>query len=377
MPLIKTNILSRYLVREALSSVAVVTFLLLLIFLSHHLVRLLSYAASGKVAANILLQLIGFEIPYLLAFLLPLGFYLGVIWAYGGMYANNELRVMHACGMSLQRLLKQLGVLAVIVMAIVLVLMLWVNPLIAKAKDQIISRSKATDNIVDAVLPGRFQASRDGSRVMYVEQISRDHKEANNIFIADQKKDPTNISNSRWTVVSAVRGYQTRDHVTQNRFLVAEQGNRYEGTPGQNDYKVIQFKKYMVHEPDSQMKTQHQAQEGIPTNQLWNSYDKPGNAAELQWRLSIPLSVLLLAVLAIPLSQVKPRQGRYVQLLIAVLIYILYVNLLFVSRNWIEQKMLPIGLGMWWVHLLLLILIAWMFMSLLGKSFSSIFRRSA
>jgi len=377
MPLIKTNILSRYLVREALSSVAVVTFLLLLIFLSHHLVRLLSYAASGKVAANILLQLIGFEIPYLLAFLLPLGFYLGVIWAYGGMYANNELRVMHACGMSLQRLLKQLGVLAVIVMAIVLVLMLWVNPLIAKAKDQIISRSKATDNIVDAVLPGRFQASRDGSRVMYVEQISRDHKEANNIFIADQKKDPTNISNSRWTVVSAVRGYQTRDHVTQNRFLVAEQGNRYEGTPGQNDYKVIQFKKYMVHEPDSQMKTQHQAQEGIPTNQLWNSYDKPGNAAELQWRLSIPLSVLLLAVLAIPLSQVKPRQGRYVQLLIAVLIYILYVNLLFVSRNWIEQKMLPIGLGMWWVHLLLLILIAWMFMSQLGKSFSSIFRRSA
>ena len=377
MLLIKTNILSRYLVREALSSVAVVTFLLLLIFLSHHLVRLLSYAASGKVAANILLQLIGFEIPYLLAFLLPLGFYLGVIWAYGGMYANNELRVMHACGMSLQRLLKQLSLLAVMVMAIVLVLMLWVNPLIAKAKDQIIARSKATDNIVDAVLPGRFQASRDGSRVMYVEQISRDHKEANNVFIADQKKDPTNISNSRWTVVSAVRGYQTREHATQNRFLVAEQGNRYEGTPGQNDYKVIQFKKYMVREPDSQMKTEHQDQEGIPTKQLWNSYDKPGNAAELQWRLSIPLSVLLLAVLAIPLSQVKPRQGRYVQLLIAVLIYVLYVNLLFVSRNWIEQKMLPIGLGMWWVHLLLLILIAWMFMSQLGKNFSSIFRRSA
>lgn len=355
---LKNNILSRYLTREVLSSVVAVTALMLLIFLSNELVRFLGYAALGKLAANILFQLMGYEIPYLLAFLLPLGVYLGIIWAYGGMYANNELRIVHACGVSFGRLLKQTCLFAAVVTLLVFVLMLWVNPWIAKAKNQIFAQGKAADNMIDAILPGRFQVSRNGKRVVYVEHLSRNHKRADNVFIADQKIEPSDMGINRWNVVSAARGYQIKDTENQNRFLVAEEGNRYEGMPGQNNYKVIQFQKYIVRVPDIQMNLQHQEQEEIPTKQLWQMYQDPKSAAELQWRLSIPLSVMLLAILAIPLSQVKPRQGRYVQLLVAILIYIVYVNLLFVARSWVEQKIIPIGLGVWWVHLLLLVFAA-------------------
>jgi lipopolysaccharide export system permease protein len=349
-------IISRYLSKEITGALFAVTFVFLLVFLSNWLVRYLSYAASGKLAANILLQLMGFEIPYLLALLLPLGLYLGIVLAYGRLYADNEMRVLQACGLSTKRLITMTSGVVLVVMAVVLVLMLWVNPWIANVKGKLIAHSVASENVLDTLMPGRFQVSNDGRRVVYVEKISRNRQHAENLFIADQHQAYADESNSEWMVVSAEQGSQVKDLATGDRFIVAENGFRYEGVPGENEYKIIQFKKYSVLIPQSLIKINHQEQEAIPTSTLWKTYDIPQNAAELQWRFSIAFSALLLALLAIPLSYVRPRHGKYSQLLPAILIYIVYVNLLFVARNWIELKILPIALGMWWVHLLLFLL---------------------
>ncbi len=344
-------IISRYLTKEVLNALLAVTFVLLLLFLSNQLVRYLNYAASGKIAANILLQLLGFEIPHLLAVLLPLGLYLGAILAYGRLYADSEMRVMHAYGLSIRRLVFITGMMAALVMVVVSVLVLWINPWIQGQKEKVMAQS-GTNNVLDTLMPGRFRVSNDGKRVIYIENISRNRKQADNVFIADERKNPApDSTNNLWTILSASAGYQTRAAETPGHFIVAVDGYRYEGSPGQNDYKIIQFKKYAVRMPEM-TNTKRQEQEAIPTLQLFSAYHDPELAAELQWRLSIPLSALLLALLAIPLSQVKPRQGRYSVLFPAVLIYVVYVNLLFVARNLIEQKVLSVNVGMWWVHLL-------------------------
>ena len=350
-------IISRYLTKEVFNTLLAVTFIILLIFLSNKLVRYLSYAAVGKVAPNIVLQLMGFEIPYLLALLLPLGLYLAILLAYGRLYADSELRVLHGCGLSVGRLIAITSMLALTITAIVVILTLWVNPWIATQKSKLIAYSLSTDNLLNNLMPGRFQVSPDGRRVFYVERISRNHKQANNIFIADQGKNPGPESYSSWTVVSAANGSHMKDHVTQDRFIVATDGYRYEGVPGQNDFKIIQFKKYAVRMPNTTMVSKRDEQEAISTAALWKNYQKPENASELQWRFSIPISALLLGLLAIPLSQVQPRHGRYSQLAPAILIYIVYMNMLFVARNWVEQKVLPISLGMWWVHGIVLVLV--------------------
>jgi lipopolysaccharide export system permease protein len=345
-------IISRYLKKEISGALLAVTFVLLLIFLSHELVRYLGYAASGKWAANILLQLMGFDIPYLLALLLPLGLYLGIILAYGRLYAESEMRVLQACGVGVRKLLWITGTLAGVVSLIVLVLMLWLNPWIANQKGKLIARSISSENVLDTLMPGRFQASPDGKRVVYVEKISRSRADAENLFIAEQTKK----QNGDWVVVSANQGGQQLDPVSKERLIVASDGFRYEGTPGQKEYQIIQFKKYSVFAPRTIVNIKHQEQEAISTASLWKSYENPGHAAELQWRFSIALSAFLLAFIAIPLSQLKPRQSKYAQLLPAVLIYLIYVNLLFVARNWIEQRYLPVSVGMWWVHLIFLML---------------------
>jgi lipopolysaccharide export system permease protein len=349
-------IIFRYLTKEVFQSLFAVTFVLLLIFLSNQLVRYLSYAASGKIPASILLQLMGLEIPYLLAVLLPLGLYLGILLTYGRLYADNELRVMQAYGLSTQKLMIITGSFAIFMMIVVSALTFFVNPLIASQKDKLIAKGISTQNLFDSLIPGRFQLSGDDKRVIYVEKVARNHKEAQNIFVAEQKTAPSDAlpESTSWAVLSAASGYQTRNPLNHDRFVVATEGYRYEGVPGQLDYKIIQFKKYAIRIPAQEFRSQRQLEEAIPTLTLWSNDHDPKNAAELQWRISLPLSLLLLAILAVPMSYIRPRQSRYAQVLSAILIYVIYMNLLFVARDWVEHDYIPGHFGMGWVHILFL-----------------------
>lgn len=350
-------IISRYLTKEVFNTLIAVTFVLLLIFLSNQLVRYLGYAASGKIAASVVLQIMGFEIPYLLALLLPLGLFLGIILTYGRLYADNELRVMMAYGLSPRALLSITCYIGLVVALVIMILMFWVNPFLASAKDNLLNKHISKQNLLEMLMPGRFQLTGDDRRVVYVEKITRDHKEAQNLFIADQKATTNDTEIASWNVISAARGYQIRDPKTHERFVVATDGYRYEGTPGQNQYKIIQFKKYSVRIPDKEIDVPREVQEVMSTWNLWTHYQNPHNAAEFQWRFSIPLSAFLLAILAIPFGYTRPRQNRYARLFPAILIYVVYMNLLLVMRDWVDKAKLTSSLGMWWVHIAFILLI--------------------
>jgi lipopolysaccharide export system permease protein len=196
--------------------------------------------------------------------------------------------------------------------------------------------------------PGRFQVLGDGKFVIYIEGLTRNRKLANNLFIA--KEYPQGENNSRWDVVIASLAHQAKDRVSHEKLIVSNEGYRYEGTPGQNDYKIIQFESYAIKLPIDAINNTSLEQEARPTLTLWGKSHNRAAAAELQWRVSMPLAVIVLSFLAIPLCRVGPRKGRYANFIIAMLIYIVYINLLVVSRNWLEQKVITRAVGLWWVH---------------------------
>ena len=350
-------IIKRYLTREILNSLLAVITVLMLAFLVQQTVRYLNYAAIGKIPTNVLLELVSFEVPYLLALLLPLGLYLGILLAYGRLYADNEMSILQLSGFGNERIIRLTVSIALIVTGVVLVLMLWVNPWVSTQRQQVMESDEATMHLLQTIIPGRFQVSPDGTHVIYVEKISRDHQRAENVFVAQAKKDPDSQDQESWMIVSANQGYQVKAPDSSDQFFVTLDGFRYEGVPGQNDYKITQFGKYSVRIPQVDARTTHQANETLSTLDLWNDYGNPKRAAELQWRFSMAIATFLLAMLAVPLSNVRPRKGRYLILLPAIIIYIVYFNLLFAARHWIEQGMVPILAGMWWVHALLILFI--------------------
>lgn len=350
-------IISRYLTREVVNALFAVTIILLLAFLCQQIVRYLNYAAIGKIPTDILLQLVSFEIPYLLAFLLPLGLYIGILIAYGRLYAENEMSILQLYGFNQFRFYRLTALIAFFVTLIVLFLMLWLNPWISTKRQRLMASDQATMHLVETLMPGRFQVSPDGEHVMYVEKLSRDRERAQNVFLAQEKKNTDPTLQNPWMLVFANEGYQSKDKATQDPLFVLTDGHRYEGIPGQNDYKITQFRQYTIRIPKSEIHITHQEDETLPMSQLWADYHQPKRAAELQWRFSIAISAFLLALLAVPLSRVKPKQSRYIALLPAILLYIIYIDLLFVARHWLEQGNINIEIGMWWVHALFFLVI--------------------
>jgi len=334
-------IIDRYLIKEVAQTLFAVTVILLLIFLSQQLVHYLSYAVSGKISPQILLQIVGFLLPWLLGFLLPLALYFAILLTYSRLYADNELRVMHASGLTVLRLFGLTSIFAVLVALAAMVLMLWVNPLIAYGRQQALM-NQSVGALIDTVMPGQFKVLQNGRRVIYVEKINHIKRQASNVFMAE--KNPT----AGWMVSSADKAYSVEKNDQQ--WLVAPNGYRYKGVPGEKNYQIVKFGSYHVLVPDLTSFTRPRITESIPTSELLHSYSNPTYAAEFQWRCSIPISVMLLALLAVIFSRVAPRRGRYAMLLPGILVYIIYMNLLFLARHFVEQKTISIDLGLWWVH---------------------------
>jgi len=343
-------IITRYLSREVLNALLAVTSVLLLALLCQQAVRYLNYIAIGKVPTDVFLKLLSFEIPYLLTLLLPIGLYLGILLAYGRLYADNEMAVLQLSGFNQKRLLRFTMWIAILVSLLVLFLMLWINPWVSVKQRQAMESDEATLHLIQTMSPGRFQVSPDGSRVLYVEKLSRDRERAETVFLAQDKNNADNTEQRSWMLVLANQGYQVKNKISHEPYFVTVDGYRYEGTPGQNDYKVIQFKKYAVRVNQPATHTIHQEDETLSMTQLYNDYDNPKRAAELQWRISLAIATFLLGLLAVPLSCVRPRQGRYAILFPAVLVYIVYMQMLYMARHWMVQGLVPIAIGLWWVH---------------------------
>lgn len=362
-------IITKYLNKEVFITLLSVTFVLLFIFISQEFVKYLAQAAEGKLPISIVLKMMLFTIPYLLGILLPLGFYLGVLLAYGRLYVDSEMTVLTACGIGQGYMVKTTLLQAILVTAVVAFLTLWLNPVLSAYTEKLRASAKESISLVQTVMPGQFKAFANGAQVYYVDKMSRDRKQMQGIFIAQQvpaakRNDAlSNVGQTKpnkarhtatWEILSASRGFQYIDSETGDRFLVGEDGYSYKGVPGSVDFRIVQYKTLgvRVDTPDEDVDIDEQA--AVPTRQLWQiAKNDIAAAAELQTRLSSPLMVLLLGFLAVPLSRVKPRQGKYAKLLPSILIYVLYANLMFVGKGWIESGKLSPQIGLWWLHVVI------------------------
>lgn len=359
-------IISRYFAKQVYATVFAVTLVLVLIFLVNQSIRFLTQAATGHLAAGAVLDLILLELPYLLGLLLPLGLYLGVLIAYSRLYADQEMTVLFAAGMSRWQLLKTTLLISSLVFVVVCLLMFFLNPFLAQKKNKIMASTAAT-NLVAALVPGTFKISQNGQRVIYVGSVSRDHKTAKNLFVADAP-DPASANSKHhlqegqaegWVITSSQRGYQRNEGKNKDLFIIAEDGYRYQGTPGQQDFEVTKYKQYGVELPKEE--DNNFISQDSDAISSWQLLKNPENSlrakVEWQWRMALPISSVLLAILAQLLSRVEPRHGRFQQLIPAILIYIVYANMIFVARNWMYHEKTPAVIGLWWVHGALLLLI--------------------
>ncbi len=325
-----------------------VTLVLLLIFMSGRFVRYLAKAAAGGISPDILLAIMAYRLPAFLELILPLGFFIGVLLAYGRMYLESEMTVLHACGFSQKRLIFTSLVFSLIVAIVVGALSLFLSPWGFQNVDRLLAeQSKKTE--FEMLLPGRFQSFDTVKSVVYTESISDDKKVMTNVFIAAKTDHDDSLN-----LIHANSGSQLIDS-EGDRYLILNDGTRYLGQPGKLNYQSIEFKSYgmKIEEVDAEAKSIDD--ESISSIDLWRE-DTLEARSLLQWRISLPLILPVMTLLAVSISRVNPRQGRFAHLFPAMLVYIAYLGLLIVARKSLAKGELPEWVGLWSVHVLFLVL---------------------
>ncbi len=331
--------LDRYLLREVIQTWVAVTFVLLAIMLSSRFARYLGEAAAGQLPAEVVFTLLGLTSVQYLTVLVPVSLFLAVMLALGRFYRDSEMVAMMACGIGYGRLLKPLMALALTIGVGLAALSLQVGPWAARMASEV--RAGAEREVESAGFEaGRFRTG--GETVYYAEQVSDSGRELRDVFIEQRDGD-------RIVVSTAERAAQTVDAETGVRHLVLYDGRRYLHTPGSPEYQLIEFEEHGVRIDPPAIADAIERRAARRTWMLWNS-DDPADVAELQWRVSVPLMGVVLVALAVPLGRASPRQGRYAKLVAAILLYIVYSNLLGISQAWIERGRIEPWIGLWWVH---------------------------
>lgn len=342
-------IFERSLQRELAYTAGAVFMVLLTIMLTTMMIRIVGYAASGEIDPRDVLVLIGLTVIGYLAVMLVVTLFVSILFVLTRWYRDSEMVVWLASGVSLTRLIKPIGVFATPIIVLIAFFAFVGWPWSNQQSKMIKARFQQRDEI-SLLAPGQFRESATNHRVFFIEKMSPDQSKVQNVFVTSTENGKVNV------VVSHTGHTETKDG---DRFVVLEDGRRYDGTPGQPNFKIMEFQRYGVKITSTPV-TNVPATNSTPTLDLLRNPTRD-NLAEFAWRAGLPLIAINLLVLGIPLSYQNPRRSRTINLVMAVLIYLTYSNLLNVVQSQIEQGKMSFGVGLVGLHAIVAVIVAFIF----------------
>ncbi len=314
-------------------------------------IRLLGDVARGELANEAVFAFLGFSLLYFLPVLMTIALFAGVLLPLSRMWRDSEMVIWFNAGISLTQWLRPVLAFALPFVLVMLLLTLVINPWAqtkrGEYRQDLKSRSESA-----LIVPGLFAESGAGERVYYVESLNPLTGTVRNVFMQSRLDGQLGL-------VLAREGSHT-ELADGSRYLVFKDGRRYEGTPGQLDYRVVQFERYWMRLDATAVGTQQANIRYAPLDRLLAD-GTPLAHAELLWRFGVPFSALVLAVMAVPLSFVNTRARRSWGLLVALLVYFVYNNLLSLAQAWVAQGKLDPWLGGGVPHVLMLAATAMLF----------------
>lgn len=344
------GILHRYLFREAGGAWLAVTVILLVIMLSTRFARFLAQAAAGELPRELLFQIAALSSLQYLVILIPVSLLLAIMLALGRLYKDSEVAAMTGCGVGLLRLYRPFLSLGAWLALLTAALAFQVGPWAGRTADYLV-KNAARFIQLNPFEEGQFKEIGGGRAVVYTATVKGDGR-LETVVAQLQESGGSSF-------VTARSGEQDVDAATGERTVVLRDGWRYQGIAGSAAFDVTRFETLTTHIAPPEFVYFNAKRKIQPTSSLLTS-DDPQDRAELAWRIAAPISVFVLALLAVPLAHIRPRHGRYGKLVFGILVYLVYSQLMGVGQAWIAKGKVPPGLGLWWVHALMLGLALWL-----------------
>lgn len=339
------QVIDRYILFQCVKAWLGVSLVLLVLTLGVGFADFIAEAAAGNLPVSLVFTIAGFSLVQNLSIILPVSLLLAIMITIGRLCSDHEMAALSAGGVGLLRLYRPIMFLAFVLAVFSAWISLFVAPGAVRSIKTIQSVSSAA--LMQIVEAGQFTEIKDGNVVFYAGSINKNTGRMQNIFVRIRQRQNDKVQGA--VVITAKTAIQNRNSDAGFRTLVLLDGRRYEGVPGQADYRVTKFAEYGLRLRASQATTQVDDIAATSTTTLLGR-DSAAAIAELQSRISTPLSLLILALLAVPLGYLSPRSGRYGKLILGIVIYVAYANALRLGEVWVVQSVVPKYVGLWWVH---------------------------
>lgn len=357
-------IIFRYLIAEVFKSQMAVFLVLMTIFVSQKYVKILADASEGQIPGQLVMAVIAFKLPQLAGLILPLSVFLGILLAYGRIYADSEMNILHACGVSEWYITRVTLVFSFVMTLLTAGVTLYLSPWAAE-QEYVVREQAQADAGLSSIVAGRFQETSNKKAVIFVQNMRDSGSKLNKVFVAQMPDKESGDDKS--TVVYANQG-EILEGPSGELKLSLEDGSQYINSIEKKKFEKLQFAQYQLQIQEQEVEQKRRKLSAISTSDLI-SQKSSQSVAELQWRIAIPLSILLLTFIAVPLSAVNPRQGKFAKMLPALGLYLGYFVMLIAARSALEDGKIPSQIGLWWIHISALFIGA--FLILKGRPFGS------
>ena len=320
--------------------------LLVIVFTGYTFAIKLSEAADGIIPLSVVAHLIGLKSVITLEVLLPTALYLSIIAALSRFHRDSEMTAINTAGVGEARILRSVIILSVLIAVIVGAISLFARPWAYRQSYQIEAEARAEFDI-RKIEPGQFIELQGSKYVLFARAVDKGKGRLHDVFLQSEQGKKTQLIFAQEAFLPPIRAGERRsfDFLNGYNYLLDRRGSQD---------TTIKFKHMKVFIPPDKVDTKYRRR-AEPTMNLYRS-DAPKDVAELQWRLSTPLATVLLSLLAVPLSRSAPRQGRYHNFILAILVYVGLFNLTGVARTWVEDGKVPSFPGIWWIYLVPLLL---------------------
>ena len=351
----QNTIISRYLLRNLIVFFLAITFIIGLIVFGNQLVLTTQESLSYGIPIKELMPLVGFNMLRDIPIILTLSLFLSIIITISQLYKNSEAVVMNSIGLGDRDFINLIKPIVFFTFIVVFYLTIFAVPW---AKQQ---KSYAEDETVNAsefsfITEGKFESFKNGEIVFYASEskttdtVGEQNMEEIFIYALDKGKP---------VIVLASEAKKYTNAKSESIYLRLKNGIRYEGLPGNENINILNFEKYDLEIVSGDIQKSISSFSEIEEKNTIDLLREGGVKAnaEIQWRISQPISVLILSIFGVFLGKSSPRTGKGINLIVGVVLFMLYNNALLVAKSAIESGQLSSIIGMWGVHLLLLLIL--------------------
>ncbi|MBK8814948.1 MAG: LPS export ABC transporter permease LptF [Methylococcaceae bacterium] len=324
--------------QDLLRTLFSVWMVIVVIIVSQKFIKILEKAVEGHISNDTLLTILGLKTISVGISLIPAATFMSLLMVLGRLYKDQEMSAIAGAGGGAGTLYRAIYLLAIPLSIVSFVLSLYISPWAENRMQRLMNQDEQSSDI-RGIAAGKFSEYSQGNLVFYVENITADNT-MKSVFVQDRKKDSLSILSAEQSHFEELPG---------GRYMVFENGQRIQGHPGDFNYVIEEFKQYAFKVAE-RAASNYVTPKAVPSSKLWTSIDKK-EIAELQNRLSIPITILIFAFVSVPLSKISPRGGIYGSMMLGFLIFFSHGNFSGVTQSWLIKGSIPIWPGIFWVNL--------------------------